>query len=52
MGYLTYEQKQVLLEMIYYQIMDWYPNAIPLKMYVIARERANYCLEALGEKLD
>lgn len=48
---MTYEQKQALHRMFYYQLLN---NTVihPMQCYIWARDRANYCLEALGESLD
>lgn len=57
MGCLTYDQKKALHEMLYYRVaaelrrmgVRTKPNAFAC--YREAARRANYCLEALGEKL-
>lgn len=48
---MTSEAKTALHKLIYYQLIN---NTVlhPLQCYGIARRKANYCLEALGEKLD
>ena len=52
---MTPEAKRKLHEMLYYVAMGRRPrggNITPLKCYIAAQNQANYCLEALGEKLD
>ena len=48
---MTKEQKRVLHEMLYYQMIN---NTVchPLWCYDMSRKRANWCLAALGEKLE
>lgn len=52
---MTPEAKRKLHEMLYYVAMSNRPRGSSysaMRCYIAARNRANYCLAALGEKLD
>lgn len=51
MGRMTQEAKTALHKLLYYQLVN---NTVlhPLQCYSIARNKANYCLAALGERLE
>lgn len=54
---MTPEAKRKLHELLYYVAMNNRPrggfiNYTPMVCYISARNQANYCLEALGERLD
>jgi hypothetical protein len=51
MGSMTPEAKLALHKMIYYQMITW-TTLHPMRCYAIARDKANYCLAALGERLE
>lgn len=44
--------KRKLHELLYYICCRRYPGVSPMVNYIRARNQANYCLEAIGEKLD
>lgn len=48
---MTPEAKLILHKMLYYQLVN---NTVlhPMKCYILARDKANYILAAIGEKLD
>lgn len=52
---MTPEAKRKLCEMLYYVAMNNRPRGSSysaMRCYIAARNRANYILEAIGEKLD
>lgn len=52
---MTPEAKRKLHEMLYYVAMSNRPrgsNRSAMKCYIAARNRANWILEAIGERLD